>query len=265
MRLYVSLQALGGASLLSFAAASSCISLGDETTINNALSAGGTGAIVQLCPNTILTIHNTITFTADNQEISTQGYPTDNSRATILLSAVGTNVTGLIQGADFSGIRLLNIQVDGDRLKNGPFPANSSANIEIGGVSNGQIVKYVTSRNPRGWSCLHVTEGWSGSGSGACVNATVAYNDVGPCGDHAYDAEGNGLWADGISFACSNSVVSDNQVRLLICSRVVELSSFLASRSTDLQMAVSYCLVPQERSLLGTQSYHQRQNQGSVQ
>ena len=264
MRLSVSLQALSGIALLGLAAASPCISSGDETTINNALSAGGTGVILQLCPNTTLTIYNTITFTADNQEISTEGYPTDNSRATILLSAVGTNVTELIQGADFSGIRLLNIQVDGDRPNNGPL-ADSGANIEIGGVSDGQIVKYVASRNPRGWSCLHITEGWGGSGSGACVNATVAYNDIGPCGDHAYDAEGNGLWADGISFACSHSVVSDNQVRLLISSGVVELCSFLRSRSTALQMAVSFCLVPLEHWLPGTQSYLQQQNQGSVQ
>lgn len=117
MRFCLALQAIAGA--IGAAAARTCISSGDETTIQNALSAGGQGAIVQLCPNAVITIYNTIKFTANNQEISTQGYPTDSSRGTILLSAVGNNITGLIHGAGLSGIRLLNVQVDGNRPANG--------------------------------------------------------------------------------------------------------------------------------------------------
>lgn len=83
-------------------------------------------------------------------------------------------------------------------------------NIEIGGTSSGQVVKYVNSRNPRGWSCLHVTEG--GTTSNYCTNATVSNNDIGSCGDSGTNSAGQGLWADGISFACTNSLVEGNDV-----------------------------------------------------
>ena len=95
-----------------------CTSSGDQTTINQALTSGGTGAVVQLCPNTLILINDQINFTADNQEISTEGYPTDGSRATIKI-APGSGVGTLVAGAFHSGIRLLNVQIDGDRPNNG--------------------------------------------------------------------------------------------------------------------------------------------------
>jgi hypothetical protein len=87
-----------------------------------------------------------------------------------------------------------------------------SANIEMGGAGNGQILSYVVSKNPRGWSCMHVIEGWSGTGPGACVNATITNNEIGPCGASGVDSAGNGLWADGISMGCSYSLVQGNKV-----------------------------------------------------
>ena len=98
--------------------AADCISSGDETTINDALSSGGAGTIIQLCPNTVISINNQISFTANDQEISTQGYPTDATRATIKV-AQGSQVGTLVSGAFHSGIRLLNVQIDGDRPNNG--------------------------------------------------------------------------------------------------------------------------------------------------
>jgi hypothetical protein len=52
-----------------------CISSGDQNTINNALAAGGSNAIVQLCASALIQVTGQITFTATNQEISTAGYP----------------------------------------------------------------------------------------------------------------------------------------------------------------------------------------------
>jgi hypothetical protein len=91
-----------------------CISSGNQDTINNALSSGGAGAIVQLCAGAMIQITDTITFTAADQEISTQGYPTDSTRATLQIAAGGT-ISTLISGAGINGIRILNIQVDGNR------------------------------------------------------------------------------------------------------------------------------------------------------
>ena len=98
--------------------AAACISSGDQTTINQALSSGGAGTVVQLCPNTIILINDQINFTADNQELSTEGYPTDGTRATIKV-ALGSGVGTLVAGAFHSGVRLLNVQIDGDRPNNG--------------------------------------------------------------------------------------------------------------------------------------------------
>jgi hypothetical protein len=188
--------------------ASTCLSSGDQNTINNAFSAGGAGTIVQLCPNAVLSITGSIQFTADNQEISTQGYPTGTSRATIKI-APGNTVATLISGASHSGIRILNIQLDGDRPNNG-LQVNSGANIEIGGLSTGQTVSYISSRHPRGWSCLHIIG--SGNTAQPCQNAKITNNDIGPCGQEGTDSAGHGLWADGISLDCTNSLVSNNTV-----------------------------------------------------
>jgi hypothetical protein len=110
------------------------------------------------------------------------------------------------------------------------------ANIEIGGTSNGQVVKHVNSRNPRGWSCLHVTEG--GITSNYCTNATVSNNDIGPCGESGKNSAGQGLWADGISFACTNSLVEGNDVSLIfIPLKAFQFSNrYLCLRLLDLRM-----------------------------
>lgn len=86
------------------------------------------------------------------------------------------------------------------------------ANIEIGGESTGQVVTGVASRNPRGWSCLHVIG--SGIDASPCTNATISNNDIGPCGQEGTNSQGQSLWADGISLDCTNSLVSSNTVIL---------------------------------------------------
>lgn len=107
------LQALAIFPLLGVAAAA-CVSSGDQTTINNLFSSGGAGTIVQLCASTTLSVTGTITFTADNQELSTSGYPTDDTRA-IIQPAAGSNVSMLLSGYGFDGLRVKNIQFDGLR------------------------------------------------------------------------------------------------------------------------------------------------------
>jgi hypothetical protein len=95
-------------------AIAACISSGDQSTINNALSTGGAGAIVQLCAGVTIKITDSIKFTAENQEISTQGYPTGSTRALVQIAS-GSSTSTLISGAGLNGIRILNIQVDGNR------------------------------------------------------------------------------------------------------------------------------------------------------
>jgi hypothetical protein len=44
------------------------------------------------------------------------------------------------------------------------------------------------------------------------TNATVSNNDIATCGDSGTKSAGQGLWADGISFACTNFLVKGNDV-----------------------------------------------------
>lgn len=98
---------------LGFAAAA-CVSSGDQNTVNSLFQSGGAGTVVQLCPSAVLSVSDAITFTADNQELSTSGYPTDDTRGTIQ-AAANSNASTLITGYGFSGLKAKNIQVDGLR------------------------------------------------------------------------------------------------------------------------------------------------------
>lgn len=175
-----------------------CIPGGDETIINNLLTSGGANTLVSLCANAIFNLKHPIIFTAHDQELSTEGYPTDSTRATLVVT--GVNQTCAINGncGQCSGLKLRNIQVNGNRPALGLF--DGSGNIEIGGPNSNQLVDHVHSYEPRGWSCLHITEG----GSPECKNATITNNDIGPSGNSS------GHWADGISMACTNSLVANN-------------------------------------------------------
>ena len=83
--------------------------------LNLALNSSGPGFVLQLCPNAHYLIQAPILFAAPNQEISTAGYPTDDSRATLVVNgpvANGQGHTTAIDGTctNCSGIMLHNIQ-----------------------------------------------------------------------------------------------------------------------------------------------------------
>lgn len=173
--------------------------------LNSLLNSSGPGYVLSLCPSTQYFIQAPILFAAPNQEISTLGYPTDNTRAVLVVSGAVTNGTGQTTAVDGTcancdGIILRNIQINGTRAGAPAIPGG--ANIEMGGPNSGQLIEYVHSYDPRSWSCLHVSEGTLN-----CNNATVQNNDIGPAGSDDFQQ-----WADGISVACSNSLVRNNMV-----------------------------------------------------
>ena len=97
-----------------------CISPDPANTVtdrlNAALNSSGPGFVLHLCRDAQYMIQAPILFAAPNQEISTLGYPTDNSRATLVVSGPVSNGQGhttAIDGtcANCSGIILRNIQV----------------------------------------------------------------------------------------------------------------------------------------------------------
>jgi hypothetical protein len=173
--------------------------------INTLLNSSGPGYILSLCPSTNYFIQAPILFAAPQQEISTQGYPTGSDRATLVVSgpvANGVGHTTAVDGtcSNCSGVKLLNIQVNGTR--SGAPPTGGGANIEMGGSNSDQLIEYVHSYDPRSWSCLHVAEG-----ALSCNNVTVQNNDIGPCGSDQFQE-----WADGISMSCNNGVVRNNMI-----------------------------------------------------
>ncbi|MFO7584241.1 MAG: right-handed parallel beta-helix repeat-containing protein, partial [Anaerolineales bacterium] len=73
------------------------------------------------------------------------------------------------------------------------------------GSSDGQVIRYVKLIEPRSWSALHLIQGHP-SPEPPCRNALVELNEIGPAG------QSDETWADGISLACTNSIVRNNQI-----------------------------------------------------
>ncbi|CAE6485510.1 unnamed protein product [Rhizoctonia solani] len=170
------------------------------------LTNGGENYVLSLCPNTTYDTTAPLEFTNKFQEISTLGYPIDDQRAIIRVNgstaAEGGHTVAIGGGCDLcEGVMIRNIQIDGNRQ--GAAPIAGGANIEIGGGAGGQLVEFVKTHDPRGWSCLHVAEGVLN-----CSNTTVRYNDIGPCGSDTF-----GHWADGISLACKDSALYENWIK----------------------------------------------------
>jgi hypothetical protein len=98
----------------------SCISPDPANTVterlNAALQSSGTGFVLSLCPGAQYMTQAPIVFTAPNQEISTPGYPTDGTRATLVVSGPVANGQGHTTAVDGTcgncdGVKLRNIQV----------------------------------------------------------------------------------------------------------------------------------------------------------
>lgn len=204
-------------------AAADCIPSGPASAVNSALQAGGAGAVIQLCPSAVIDVTDVgIVFTAEDQELSTQGYPRDSTRATVIIDP-GSNITSAVWGRWTSGVKVLNLQVDGNRANAGAL--SGDALVEMGGGASGQQVSYSAIGNTRSWSCLHYIG--SGQDDNPCRGGTVTNNTIGPCGSEGEDDAGNSLWADGVSFECVASDVSYNNVSLLRGGESINLATYV--------------------------------------
>jgi hypothetical protein len=183
--------------------AAGCIPSGTDAAINAAFT--GTGATAILCPGAVFALKNSVTFTAPNQVIETQGLPTDGSRAILRLNA-GT-LTTAIKGNDQAGVVVENIQVDGARPRFGY--RNGGALLEMGGGGRNQTVQNISVHDTRTWSTLHVAEGAVTNSTPQCQGAKILNNMLGPAGI----ASPPGTWADGVSLACGTSLVQGNLVQ----------------------------------------------------
>lgn len=172
-----------------------CIPSGDHDSIQNALTDEGAKAI--LCQNAVFELSETVFFTRDNQEIYTQGFPTDASRA--LLRIVHKDVATAVSMGNRAGVKLSHVIIDGNRPELG---IASGGLIESGGNGAGTVVEWVKAYEPRGWSVLVIGHG----DDLVCEGSVARNNELGPGGRAEY------AMADGISLACRNSVVENNTI-----------------------------------------------------
>jgi len=163
--------------------------------------AGGPGTRVSLCPGSSFQLTGPVVFTAKDQELSTEGYPTDDTRAKLL--PVGKTITAvqyvaapktmanLVRPAYASqtdlpaGLRgdcrrcarvaLRNVQVDGQRPRLGRAPPEAKGGPLVAiGNNEGQVVEHCLLTNPRGWAAVHIREGDNLN----CVGARVEHNEI---------------------------------------------------------------------------------------
>lgn len=114
------LQRLTALSILAGLPRAVCIASGLANIKSAALQVGWSGTIVQLCPNAVFTISDTITFTSPDQELSIYGFPTDGNHAQTTITRRSSN-TSAVWGKWTSGVHVLNIQMDGNRPNSGLF------------------------------------------------------------------------------------------------------------------------------------------------
>ncbi|MFM8628603.1 MAG: hypothetical protein ACKOC3_00605, partial [Candidatus Limnocylindrus sp.] len=112
-----------------------CIPSGTEIEINAALTLGGSAA--ELCPGARFELSAPITFNASSQKVYTQGKPTDDTRATLII--VNPEITTAVLMRDYDAAELTNVIVDGNRDELGY--KEGEAMIYAGGFSSGQIIK----------------------------------------------------------------------------------------------------------------------------
>ncbi|BGO99471.1 hypothetical protein NBRC10513v2_003568 [Rhodotorula toruloides] len=197
----------------------SCLdSTATDATISSLFYYGGQGTTVFLCPGAVISTTNAIFFTAPQQTLTTYGNPTGSTRATIRVTASNQScaVYGAWSGAN--NVVLRNVQVDGNRPGLGLLEGGLAL-LEFGGNTVGQTITQIRAFEPRGWSCLHASEG----DGNQCSSMIISNNAIGPSGHAPSSAQqfrkrdstgsyGPYNWADGISIACKASSVTGNTI-----------------------------------------------------
>ena len=169
-----------------------CLAGGDQSTINARLK--GVGAEAVLCQGALFDLKAPVVLSAAAQKIYTEGFPEDDRRA--VLRIVSNNVTTAVKMRDHDAALISHILIDGNRPELGY--REGEALVFAGGNSTGQVIRSVKITEPRSWSALHLME--------PCTQALVENSEIGPAGMSNY------TWADGISLACTDTVVRDNLI-----------------------------------------------------
>ncbi|MCJ7694620.1 MAG: right-handed parallel beta-helix repeat-containing protein [Anaerolineaceae bacterium] len=169
-----------------------CLEGGDQNSINARLKWGSSK--VMLCQRAVFELTGPVIINSIRQKIFTEGFPEDDQRA--VLRIVSENLTVAIIMRDYDDVVISNVIIDGNRPNLGY--KEGEALVAAGGDAKGQVIRSVKITEPRSWSALHLME--------PCTEALIENNEIGPAG------MSDRTWADGISLACTNSIVRNNTI-----------------------------------------------------
>jgi hypothetical protein len=134
----------------------------------------------------------------DDQELATEGYPDEESSKAIL-TTVGDGADAIYAGFKHRQ-KIRNLVIDGAEPLYG-CSAKREPLIFLGGNgAEDSSVEHCVLRHPRGWTCLHAFD--------RGVRTKVLNNVIGPSGHPAP----KGPWADGVSIASEDSLISGNTI-----------------------------------------------------
>lgn len=164
--------------------ADACWSDTSASEINQYLRSSGSGAVVRLCPKTVVYLDTPILFTAPKQEISTAGYPEDDTRAILVTGKApddgsrsrSSTVNYVATAIDAScrhceKARVKNLRIEGRRSEAGAVQGGGAA-VE---VTDGAIVSHLQISEPRGSSAINLARKTISKG---VVQAQAADSDL---------------------------------------------------------------------------------------
>ena len=180
----------------------SCISSGTQDDINKALVGRYSEAI--LCKGSVFELSGPVVFTSSNQRVYTQGFPTDDTRAKLVIS--DQKAVTAIEMINMDHISLSNVIVDGNRKNLGSALGKlyGDALVRAGGESRGQVIRDCEIFDTRSWTTIHLAEGHV---SDRCIGALVERNIIRDAGTRI-----RGGWASGIAVACTSSHLRNNVI-----------------------------------------------------
>lgn len=170
-----------------------CAPSGTQEDINVRLRQAGDVAV--LCAGAVFDLTSPVVFSADGQQVYTEGFLTDDRRAQLRLAS--TYAVTAVYMLGHSNTALSNVIVDGNQPSLGP--ANGQALILAGGSGSGEVIRSITALESRTWAVLQLFESLDG-GISRCVNPVVENSEV------------RSAFGSGIAVACTNSVVRNNTI-----------------------------------------------------
>ncbi len=180
---------------------------GTQAALQSALNSAGSGGTVTLAQKALVTLTSTLNIPA-GVTLTTFGSPAHAKYALMgRLVRAGTFATPMVTIQ--SGARLLNVWVDGARTSVGY--GDNEINIEVEG-GTGTTVSNCLISNSAGWSSFHAL----GTAEGhACGSNTITNNLVTAYSSTHFKQTGAAdisQWTDGLSIACENADVENNQI-----------------------------------------------------